>query len=394
MKKKILFIYPELMFGGSTTSLISLLKIIDYNQYEVDIVLYRNKGEYFGDLPIQVNILPEVSIFTNTFYSRCRKIWSFIVSGIFLKAISAELFYKKKLGFNHQIMSQFHSNHSRKIKKNYNIAIGYLEMWADYYTLEKVSAHKKVIWIHIDYLITGLIPSLDYKSFQKADKIVCVSESCLLNFNKAFPNLSHKVVVFENILSSDYVKKRATDAIDYNSNLEDYNGIKLVTVCRLTIHTKGIDRSIAAAKKLKEEGYNFRWFIIGDGEDYTLLEDMIKKKNLKDTLFLLGEKKNPYPLIQKCDLYVMASRREGKPMAVTEAQILGLPIIVTNYASAIEQVRNDVDGIIVTNNDEGIYEGIKKVLDCPQLIDKYKKNLTKRKLGNEAEIEKFYSIID
>lgn len=393
MKKKILFIYPELMLGGSTTSLLSLLKCIDYTEYEVDLVMYRNKGDYFGDLPKQVNVLSEVSIFNNTLPSKCSKIFNFIASGTFLKSIFAELFYKKKLGFNSQVMAQFHSKYSRKIDKQYDIAIGYLEMWANYYALEKVSSLKKVIWIHIDYLNSGFNSSLDYERFKKADKIVCVSENCRLNFNKAFPKLSNKVVVLENILSSSYLKKAATEVIDLNSDLDNYNGIKFVTVCRLTIHTKGLDRLLDAAKKIKEEGYNFRLYIIGDGEDYTLLENMILKGDLKGTVFLLGEKKNPYPFIQKCDVYVMASRREGKPMAVTEAQILGLPIIVTNYTSAIEQVKNNEDGIIVANNDEGIYEGIKKVLDNPRLIEQYKNNLLKKEFGNDKQINKFYSII-
>lgn len=382
------------MLGGSTTSLISLLRSIDYNNYEIDLVFYKNTGEYFEDLPKQVNVLPEVSIFTNSLFSKCKKILYFVVSGVFIKALFTELFYKKKLGLNSQIMSQFHSKQSRKIEKKYDVAIGYLELWADYYTLEKVLAHKKIIWIHIDYLKTGFIPSLDYKRFKKADKIVCVSESCLLNFNKVFPKLAHKVVVLENILSPDYLKQKAVEVIDVESDIENYNGVKLVTVCRITIHTKGLDRSIAAAKKLKEEGYNFRWFIIGNGEDYTLLEDMIQKENLTDTVILMGEKKNPYPFILKCDVYVMASRREGKPMAVTEAQILGLPIIITNYSSAKEQVINGEDGIIVDNVDEGIYEGIKKFLDNPTLSQQYKEKLLKRQLINEASIEDFYSIMD
>ena len=62
MKKKVLFVYPELMLGGSTTSLISLLNSIDYIRYEVDLILYKNGGEYFNDLPLQVNVLPESSI--------------------------------------------------------------------------------------------------------------------------------------------------------------------------------------------------------------------------------------------------------------------------------------------------------------------------------------------
>jgi len=390
-----LFVYPELMLGGSTTSLISLLNSIDYDRYEVDLILYKNSGEYFNDLPLQVNVLPESSILhKDSPIAKYKKNCKFILSGTFIKAFIYELVYNKKLGFNKQVISKFYSKNSRELEGKYDVAIGYLELWADYYCLQKVSATKKIIWIHIDYLNARFIPSLDYKIFKKADKIVCVSESCLVNFNKQFPEFTNKSIVFENILSARYIKKKAEGKVEFDSHLIHFDGLKLVTVCRLSIHTKGLDRTIMAAKRLKEQGYNFKWIIVGDGEDRELLEKMIEKESLEDRIFLIGEKKNPYPYIKQCDVYVMASRREGKPMAVTEAQILGLPIIVTNYSSAKEQVINGKDGIIVDNIDEGIYEGIKKILDNPALIRKFKENLSKRELSNEALIEDFYAMIE
>ena len=394
MKKKVLFVYPELMLGGSTTSLISLLNSIDYNRYEVDLILYKNGGEYFNDLPLQVNVLPESSILhKDSLFSKYKKICKFILSGIFIQAFIYESVYKKKFGFNNQVISKFYSKNSRELEGKYDVAIGYLELWANYYCLQKVSATKKIIWIHIDYLNAGFIPTLDYKMFKKADKIVCVSESCLVNFNKQFPEFINKSIVFENILSSRFIKKRADEKEEFDSNIIHFDGVKLVTVCRLSIHTKGLDRTILATKRLKEQGYNFKWIIIGDGEDRELLEEMIEKESLKDRIFLIGQKKNPYPYMKQCDVFVMASRREGKPMAVTEAQILGLPIIVTNYSSAKEQVINGEDGMIVDNVDEGIYIGVKKILDNPSLIQKFKERLLKRQLSNEELIEDFYKII-
>lgn len=394
MKKKLLFVYPELMLGGSTTSLISLLKSINYDKYEVDLILYKNRGEYFNDLPEQVSILPEASLFFDSASSKIKKVSKFFFSGTFIKGIYYELVYKRKIGFNNQVMSLFHSQNSNKIEKKYDIAIGYLELWADYYVLQNVTAQKKIIWIHIDYLNTRFIPILDYKRFKSADVIVCVSESCLLNFNKVFPQLAEKSIVLENLLLPQYVENMAEKKEDIDVNLMKYDGLKLITVCRLSLHTKGLDRSITAAKKLKLEGYNFKWFIVGDGEDYELMREIIRNSDLSNEMILMGEIKNPYPYIKLCDVYVMASRREGKPMAVTEAQILGLPIIVTNYSSAKEQVINGKDGIIVDNVDESIYFGVKEILDNPLLIKKFKRNLLKRELQNEEVLEKFNSILD
>lgn len=396
MKKKVLFVYPELMLGGSTTSLISLLNSLDYHKYEVDLILYKNRGEYFDDLPQQVNVLKESSILhKDSPLSKYKKICKLILSGVIIEAFIYEWVHKKKIGFNNQVISKFYSKNSRELDGKYDVAIGYLELWASYYCLQKVSATKKIIWIHIDYLNAGFIPSLDYKVFKKADKIICVSENCLVNFNKQFPEFINKSMVFENILSSHFIKKRAEEKDEeFDGELSNFDGLKLVTVCRLSIHTKGLDRTMMAAKRLKEQGYHFKWVIIGDGEDRELLEKKVEKEGLKDRIYLIGEKKNPYSYMKQCDVFVMASRREGKPMAVTEAQILGLPVIVTNYSSAKEQVENDQDGIIVENVDEGIYEGIKQVLDNPTLIRKFKEKLSKRQLSNEALIRDFDSMIE
>lgn len=393
MKKQLLFVYPEMMLGGSTTSLISMLKSINYDYYEVDLLMYKNRGEYLTDLPKEVNILPEAALFSNTKLSKLKKNWAFLKSSDFVKGLFYEAFYKRKIGINNQIISLFHTRYSRNTDKQYDVAIGYLELWADYYVLQKVSALKKVIWIHIDYLSARFIPSLDKETFENADNIVCVSESCLLNFNHVFPHFKDKSFVFENILMPRHIKELAEKISETDRNLMKFNGIKLVTVCRMSIHTKGLDRCIKAAKKLKKEGYNFKWYMIGDGEDLDLLKAMISDSHLNDEIVLMGEKKNPYPYMRECDVYVMASRREGKPMAVTEAQILGLPIVVTNYSSAKEQVVNGVDGIIVENDDEAIYSGIKDILDNPDLIKKFKENILKKEINNEEILKKLDSMI-
>lgn len=384
-----------MMTGGSTTSLISLLTSIDYSTYAVDLILYNKKGAYLKDLPVQVNVLSEAALYpTSSKLAKYKKLGAFLFSGFFFKAFFSEAIYKRKIGLNSQIMSQFHKSISRDLENRYDVVIGYLELWASYYALEKVAALKKISWVHIDYKNTGFVPALDYRSFVKADKIVCVSKSCLDNFNKIFPDFSNKTVVLENSLSAKLVQQRAANQEGFNQREIDFNGLKLITVCRLALHTKGLDRAIMAAKKLKEEGYQFKWFILGHGEDYSELEELIEKNKLSDRFILIGEKKNPYPYLQACDVFVLASRHEGKPMSVTEAQILGLPIIVTNYSSAKEQVMHGEDGIIVENVDEGIYRGLKEILDNPGLVKKFKENLLNRQRSNENLIEDFYSLIN
>ena len=69
------------------------------------------------------------------------------------------------------------------------------------------------------------------------------------------------------------------------------------------------------------------------------------------------------------------------------------PIMVCDYLSAREQLENGALGVICPISSEGIYEGIKKLLDSPALCDRFTETLAKRKFGNSGEIEKFYGMI-
>lgn len=392
MKKSILFAYPELFLGGSTTSLISLLSTIDYNKYDVDLVLYRKGGEFIKDIPKEVNLLDEVCRYKkDTFKDKIRFLLVYIFKGHILKALIFEIIYGKRIGISTQVLSQTSASTSIKINKEYDVAVGYLEYWANDYVLNHINAKKKIAWIHTDYINAKFIPEIDYKTFSKAARIVCVSEECLKSLNKSFPLLAGRFIYIDNIISVSQLLKKSSEVItDFDIN---FDGLKVITVSRLTIYTKGFDRIISAVKRLTLEGYDLRWYFIGDGPDQKRIKKLINQNNLEQNIILIGRRMNPYPYLKKCDIFAMPSRYEGKPMAVTEAQIMGLPIIVTNYKSASEQVRHDIDGLIIDNNEDSIYYGVKKILDNPELLRIFKMNLQERYLSNEDEINKFYNLI-
>lgn len=96
---------------------------------------------------------------------------------------------------------------------------------------------------------------------------------------------------------------------------------------------------------------------------------------MENDIVLYGAKANPHPYVKQCDLFLLPSVFEGKPMAVTEAQMLGIPTAVTHYSSAPEQVTDKVNGLIMENCEEGIYEGLKYILDNPDVLKTWKKNI-------------------
>lgn len=394
MKKRILIASYPLNAGGTTTALISLLNQMDYTKYDVDLILMRKQGEFIQFVPKEVNILPPGLKERGNFTDKIHKLFIYIVKGILLKNFIYK-FFKKNLYplAEFQIMSGYGwASVSRKLKEEYDVAIGIMEGWPNIFVARKTNAKKKIAWVHPEYKSTGFDPALDEPVLKEFDNIVLVTKKCKEIFDDVFPTLTNKTLHFENIVSADYIKKLS------NMPVEDFNPDKsylnIITVARLSLLDKGLDRGVTALARLIEEGYKVRWYVVGEGSDRKELESMIKENKLENEFILLGQRVNPYPYIKKADVFVMTSRYEGKPIAVTEAQILGLPIITTEYASAHEQVNHRVDGIITENNDTAIYDGIKQVLQNPNLLVEFSHNLTLRSDFGRGSMERFYELVN
>jgi glycosyltransferase involved in cell wall biosynthesis len=280
------------------------------------------------------------------------------------------------------------------LNKVYDVAIGFMELWPNAYVSKCIKAKKKIGWVHSDYIGSGLELKYDRKSYSRLDYIVGVAKSSVETLKSLLPELKDRIIMIENINNIEYIRERAGEVcLDIDNAKED---IVLISVNRLDCYCKGIDRGVVAAAKLKEEGFNFKWYIIGDGEDKNKILAMIKEYSVEDCFILLGKKINPYPYIAKADLFVLCSRYEGKPITVTEAQILSIPVLVTNYKSAAEQVMDGENGMIVENNDLGVYNGLKKLLTHPDLLKGFKEKLSEDEdiFNNKKEIEKLYDLIE
>ena len=116
---------------------------------------------------------------------------------------------------------------------------------------------------------------------------------------------------------------------------------------------------------------------------------MIKQEGLEDIIYPIGVRNNPIPYLKKADCFLLPSRHEGKPMVITESFIMGVVPVVTEYTSAHEQIRDGVDGLVFSNNDEALYEGLKKVIENPKLLDELRNNIINTDYGNEKEIAIF-----
>lgn len=276
------------------------------------------------------------------------------------------------------------------LNRTYDAAISYL--WPHSFVAEKVKADRKIAWIHTDYSTVTTDISLDMKIWRRFDAIIAVSEACRDSFLAKYGELSDKVRVIENITSPETIRLQSSQHIQGNPMTQD-NRFKLLTVARLS-HAKGIDNAVRALKVLFDRGYDHLvWYVVGYGGDEDEIRRLIAEFGLEHSFILLGKQINPYPYIAACDLYVQPSRYEGKAVTVTEAQVLGKPIMITRYSTAASQVDHGVDGYITEMSIEGIANGIEELYNSKELRQKLANYCMGREYGNGEELEKLYRLL-
>lgn len=385
--KKIAIVSKKMIIGGIEKVMLSMISEIDKNKYDVTLFLLERGGELDSDIPSWVNVRyvfeEAKSIRENILYSlrkfRFIDVFKYVYSGIRIYTVKDGYYtYKDKC--------RILPNHN----ETFDLAISYHNpiSVATIYTIDKIKASKKVMWIHTD--IKEYINEADYlkKYYYKYDKIFSVSQGGRESFSEKYPKLKEKIEVFYNRV----VKEEIISLIDNKNYYNEFNGFNLLTVGRIC-NQKGVDLIPHVCKKLKDDGYVFRWYCLGWGEIEEVRE-LIKKYEVEDYCILLGSRKNPYNYMKNCDIYVQPSRYEGYVTTITEAKCFERPIVATNIQGIKEQIINNETGILVECNVEDLYKGVKVLLDDEKLRRKLSINLSKEDIDTRSEINKLYELID
>lgn len=396
MKKNILISIYNMEIGGIERSLINMLESFDYEKYQIDLFIAHHNGDFMDMIPKQVTILPEISAYTifrksirksmseGHYYSSMVRLVSKSIANLRAKAAQLE---EGSAYIQMQLATKYSLYFMPKIKKQYDVAISYA--WPHDIVARKASATKKIAWIHTDYSKLEIDHKLDLNIWDKFDYIASVSDECTNSFLSQYPSLKHKVMTIENITSPSFVKMLAEEEIDIG-NKECF---RILSVGRLS-YVKGFDMAVEALRLLHDKGFtNIKWFVVGYGGYEEELKRIIAENNLKESFILLGKKTNPYPYMKACDLYVQPSRYEGKAVTVTEAKIIGKPILITNYPTAKSQISDGIDGMICELSIEGLVAGIESIYQNQELRNALMNNIKNENYSNSYELEKLYSII-
>lgn len=394
-KKSLLVIFPKNHIGGSMTALMNFLRTIDPERYEVDLLL-REYGKDMPEFPNHVHVLEPAKI-----------AWEWKNLFRLLPGMLNPLYYGAKLivkirehygwsgTLSSQIIMQNNLLFNRRLEKTYDVALAYELNWCLYYLVKRVKARKKILLIHNDYHTIGYKFQLDRRFFRRMDTVAFVSDACMEKFLEQHPEYREKARFLPNITASQPIIDRSLLPVE--PDLPEMTGkLRLLSISRVSFDAKGIDRIIPVCLRLREEGLLDRlsWVILGGGDDLKRLRGMIEEQDLGHNVFAMGKTSNPMPWLKHFDAMMLPSRTEGKPLAVTEAQILGVPPVVTRYTSAETQIEHGVDGIILENNDESLYQGIKDLVLNPEKLEPLRRTVRSRRYSNEEDIDYFYRMVD
>lgn len=391
--RKILFVIDSLHCAGAEKSLVSLLNLINYKKYSVDLQLFNYGGEFEKFVPTEVQFLSPLDYFSESKNGLLKNIFNLKKIHFILSRIKFSFLLRLK-NYTHREQARIFWSVAqgcfKKSKNDYDIAIAYSQGVPTFYVADKVKARKKLAWVNTSYELVGKDNIFQKKYYEKFNNIVCVSDSSFKIFKNNFPVLNNRLKIIKDIVNPNIIQEMAEERI---SVLKQKNIINILTIGRLE-KNKGYDIALEAAKILKEFGLDFKWYVLGVGP----LKDEIQKKiaeyDLKDRFILLGITSNPYGYIKNSDIYVQTSRFEGFGLAIAEARILNIPVVTTEFDAVYNQMVQRKNGIVTKMDGKSVADGILELVNNEGLRKEIIKYLKSEKKGNLEEYEKFLKLIE
>lgn len=373
MSRRILFYYSQLNIGGAEKSLIRLMNVFaEYGDQVTYLGRFSGgKGEYMLD-------------------KRVQKHW-----------LSTPLNRKGKLRYYTSLFKagiyRTYSLVSMSKWKKFDMAFIGLQGLSPIVVLKYLKVSKVCVFIRTDIssspkkdiIVAGL-----KRYINRIDYFICVAGTVRDSLIKEIPESSSKAIVIYNILSVKDMRQKLNVALNPFQNESD-SVFRIVTVCRISDKSKALFRMVRVCRLLIDDGFRFRWYIIGDGADLSALRKAIIEAGLQDVMITPGRVDNPFGYYRECDLVAMLSYYEGLCGVVNEAKIAGKAIIATEVSGIHEQLEHGHNGWIVDNDEDNIVEGMKKLLSDPILLKKLTNTVYPDALMNDGlKIEKLYSLAE
>ena len=135
-------------------------------------------------------------------------------------------------------------------------------------------------------------------------------------------------------------------------------------------------------------------FVLGEGELRKVLTKKIRELGLEKDFILLGQRDNPYPYYAQTDLYVHATRFEGKSIAIQEAQTLGRAVIASDCNGNLEQIADGEDGILCGLTPRLVAEKIEDLYLNEGKRSRLGEKAKKKEISYERELRLFRNLLE
>lgn len=367
--KKVLFIIDSLAVGGAEKSLVSLLGLLNSNDYDISLWIRVRGGAFENLIPRGVKILSQPKY-------AAKEILSFKFANMYY---SLKLRVHRLLGIKEHLAETYWKCVGKTIKVpegRWNTVVAYQQGLPTYMLAEKFHDCRKVAWVNCNLFAAGYNKDYNSKFYRNVDAIAVVSKELQRIFSDEYEkNVEDKTVVIYDIINPDVVKALGLESV-VEEELFDCALPVLVTTGRLAPQKNHI-LAVEAAKIMKDRGMKFRWLFVGEGSERKRIESKIKEYGLKDEVVLLGQRMNPYAYMSKCTVYVQCSSFEGFGMTIAEAKILGKPVISTNFDVVNDQIEDGLNGLIVEMTPKALADGIERMLSDESLRNDIASNVSK-----------------
>ena len=375
---KFLIYIPQLIFGGAEKVLVSFANDLVSRGHQVYVIELYERGLLKPQFDSRVRFDAICSTeYTKKYYASLAQ----IKANPSLKGKIADcckLAFSKLVGYRkyaEKLATKRYAN------KHYDVAVNYLETEPPTFLLDHVKADKYIQWYHTDVQNSDDPENTDKMigEFARTDAIICVAEKAKANFVSRYPDLAEKTHLIYNFFDNDSIVRMGDESFSYGDDR-----FVMLSVGRLT-SPKQYPRFLDVLARLRADGYNFAWHILGIGAEHNAIARKIEELGLGDCVFLDGVTENPYKYMKNCDLFVLPSGWEGFPTVTVEAKILGCPVLATDVSGIREQMTHGETGWIVENSEEALYSGLKHLLDNPALIEKLRSNQGMEKICSNDE---------
>lgn len=374
MAKKVLFLIESLAGGGAEKVLTTLVQHIDKERFDVTVCAISGGGKYEEVMKEQVayRAILNAPVGECGFQNLIYKLKHHLV----YRWLPLSWVYRLFLPQGNDVEVAFVEGFTTKLLSH-----------------SKNQKAKKYAWVHIDlhqnHWTRRVYRDLEEESgaYARYAHIVGVSDTVVAAFHQEFPKVDVPAATIYNPIHSDAILASSQEPVIQKHP----ESVLLVTVGRLEPQ-KAYMRLLKIMKRLTDEGVDVNLWILGDGSEREMLENYIKKHCLQEYVSLLGFHANPYKYLRMGDLFVCSSLSEGYSTAVTEALILGLPVITTDCSGMAELLKDGECGIITENNEDALYEGMKRLLEDVHLLEHYRNKAVER--GRDFSIESLMKPIE